>query len=146
MILWAEFASTCTDHRNLLCLNNHGSRKVLKWKLDIQHYDTSIEHVPGELNVPGNVFNRLVSKAPVTALNEIVILQCTDAQRILIKECYEWLRDHYGVDLTILHLTQRHPVETSANNWPHLHDVLAYIQSFVTYQKMSGRNQVIRAA
>ena len=28
-----------TDHRNLLYLNNHGSRKVLQWKLDIQYYD-----------------------------------------------------------------------------------------------------------
>ena len=36
-----------TDHRNLLYLNNHGSRKVLQWKLDIQHYDAIIEHVLG---------------------------------------------------------------------------------------------------
>ena len=44
-------------------------------------------------------------------------------------------------------LTQRHPVETSADSWPHLrHDVRAYIQSCVTYQKMSRRNQEIRAA
>jgi len=28
-----------TDHRNLLYMNNHGSRKVLQWKLDIQSND-----------------------------------------------------------------------------------------------------------
>ena len=28
-----------TDHRNLLYTNKHGSRKVLQWKLDIQHYN-----------------------------------------------------------------------------------------------------------
>ena len=26
-----------TDHRYLLYMNNHGSRKVLQWKIDIQH-------------------------------------------------------------------------------------------------------------
>ena len=130
-----------TDHRNLHYLNNHGSRKVLQWKLDIQHYDAIIEHVPGELNVPADVFSRLVSKAPVPVLNQIVILQCTDAQRILIKECHEWLHAHYGVDRTILHLTQRHPKETSADKWPHFrHDVRAYIQSCVTCQKMSNNS------
>ena len=72
MILWAEFAS---PYRNLLYLNNHGSRNVLQWKLDIQHYDAIIEHVPRELTVPADVFSRLVSKALVTALNQIVILQ-----------------------------------------------------------------------
>ena len=37
-----------TDHRNLLFMNNHGSCKVLQWKLDIQHYNAIIEHVPGK--------------------------------------------------------------------------------------------------
>jgi len=41
-------------------------------------------------NIPADVFNRLVSKEPVTALKQIVILQCTDAQRLLIKEIHEW--------------------------------------------------------
>jgi len=50
-----------TDHRNLLYLNNRGSRKVLKWKLDIKHYDAIIEYVPGELNIPADVLSRLVS-------------------------------------------------------------------------------------
>jgi len=115
-----------TDHRNLLYLNNYGSRKFLLWKLDIQHYDAIIEHVLGELKVPTNVFSRLVPKAPVTSLNQIVSLQCTDSKRLLLKERYEWFHAHYGVDLTILHLIL-HPVETSADNWPHLqHDVRPY--------------------
>jgi hypothetical protein len=31
------------DHRNLLYMNNHGARRVLQLKLDIQHYDALIE-------------------------------------------------------------------------------------------------------
>ena len=49
-----------TDHRNLLYMNKHGSRKVLQWKLDIQHYYAIIDHVPGNLNIPADVFSRLV--------------------------------------------------------------------------------------
>ena len=41
-------------------MNNHGSRKVLQWTLDIQHYDATIEHVPGKANIPADVFSRLV--------------------------------------------------------------------------------------
>jgi len=32
-----------TVHRNLLFMNIHGSRKVLQWKLNIQHYDATID-------------------------------------------------------------------------------------------------------
>ena len=45
-----------TDHRNLLFMNNHGSRKVLQWKLDIQHYNATIEHVAGKANTLYDVF------------------------------------------------------------------------------------------
>ena len=86
-----------TDHRNLLYLNNHGSRKVFQWKLDIQHYDDIIEHIPGEENIPADVFSRLVPKPTDATLNEILV-QCTDAQRVLIKENHEWLHAHSGVD------------------------------------------------
>ena len=34
-----------TDHRNHLYMNKNESRKVLRWKLDIQHYNAMIEHV-----------------------------------------------------------------------------------------------------
>jgi len=42
-------------------MNNHGSRKVVQeWKLDIQHYDATIDHVPGKATLPADVFSRLV--------------------------------------------------------------------------------------
>ena len=57
-----------TDHRNLLYMNKHGSRKVLQWKPDIQHYNAIIEHVPGTLNIPADAFSRLVEKEEATVL------------------------------------------------------------------------------
>jgi hypothetical protein len=135
-----------TDHRNLLYMNNHGSRKVLQWKLDIQHYNAVIEHVPGELNIPADVFSRLVPQIQTTTINQILVVQCSDAQRALIKTNHEWLHAHSGVDRTLALLTQRHPEETSKDNWPHLRrDVRDYIRSCPTCQKMDTRHQVIRS-
>ena len=49
-----------------LLLNNHGYQKVLQWKLDLQHYDTIIEHIPGEENILADVFSRLVQNQHLT--------------------------------------------------------------------------------
>jgi len=73
----------------LIILNNNGSRKDLQWKLDMQHYDAVIKHIPGEENIPADVFSRLVPKPTNATLNQTMVLQCTDAQRALIKENHE---------------------------------------------------------
>ena len=49
-----------TDHKNLLYLNNAGSPKVTRWKIELQNYDFRIEHVAGVDNIPADVFSRLV--------------------------------------------------------------------------------------
>jgi hypothetical protein len=103
--------------------------------------------LPGERNIPADFIIRLVPKAPVAALNQIVILQCTDKQRLLIKENHEWYQCPRCRSDDVTLDTTRHPLETSADSWPDLrHDVRSYIQSCVTYQKMSRRYQIIRAS
>jgi hypothetical protein len=45
----------------------------------------------------------------------------------MIKENHEWLHAHSGVDRTILHLTQCHPLETSKDGLPNVRqDVRQY--------------------
>ena len=135
-----------TDHRNLLYMNKHGPRKVLQWKLDIQHYNAIIEHVPGNLNIPADVFSRLVEKAGTTYWSSDV-RHHRAPQRQLIKECHEWLCAHNGVDRTLAILTQYHPSDTAAVAWPTLrHDVREYILSCATCQKMATRHKAIRAS
>jgi hypothetical protein len=48
-----------TDHKNLLYLNEAGSRKVLSWKLDIQQFNFDVEHIPGRNNEIADAFSRL---------------------------------------------------------------------------------------
>jgi hypothetical protein len=136
-----------TDHHNLLYMNNHGSRKVLQWKLDIQHYDAIIEHVTGVMNTPANVFSRLVEKEMTSEVNHVTTLTCSVTQREIIKHHHEWLCDHNGVDRTLALMTQRYPEETSTAQWPQLrHDVREYIQSCATCQKMEVRHKSIQAS
>ena len=49
-----------TDHFNLLYLNEAGSAKVTRWKIEIQNYNFHIEHIPGVDNIPADAFSRLV--------------------------------------------------------------------------------------
>jgi hypothetical protein len=49
-----------TDHRNLLYLNEAGSAKLTRWKIEIQNYNFRIEHIPGVDNIPADVFSRLI--------------------------------------------------------------------------------------
>ena len=90
-LLGAGIAFTIwTNHRNLLYMNNHGSRKVLQWKLYIQHYDDIIEHVPDVMNTPADVFSRLIE----TNMNHVMILTCSATQRDIIRRHHEWLCAH----------------------------------------------------
>jgi len=89
--LLADIAFTIRiDHRNLLFMNYHESRKVLEWMLDIQHYDAIIEHVPGVMNTPGDVFSRLVEK-DATEVNHVMTLTCSSLQLNMIRKHHEWL-------------------------------------------------------
>ena len=47
-ILGGKHFTIRTDHNNLIFLNNAGSKKVLNWKLSIQHLDFEIEHIKGK--------------------------------------------------------------------------------------------------
>jgi hypothetical protein len=94
-------------------MNQHGSRKVLQWKLDIQHYNAIIEHVPGKANIPADIFSRQIIKAPTLPLFHILTLHCSTEQRELIHKYHTHLYAHYGVERTIALLTQYEPILTS---------------------------------
>jgi hypothetical protein len=49
--------------------------------VDIQHYDAQIEHVPGVMNTPADVFIRLVEKDAIAEVNHVMTLICSLAQR-----------------------------------------------------------------
>jgi len=72
-ILGEKYFTIRTDHNNLIFLNNvEDSKKVLNWKLSIQHLDFEIEHTKGKDNIVADLFSRLVE--PTTTISISTIL------------------------------------------------------------------------
>ena len=134
-----------TDHNNLIFMNQNGSRKVLNWKLSIQHFNFFIEHIKGVDNIPADVFSRLVPRTGLI-VNNIVLSRCTTRQHDLIKACHEHHYAHWGVQKTLNLLKSYHPEETSKDLWStFLQDVRDFIQCCPTCQKMIPLQAVIKA-
>jgi len=70
-------------------MNNHRLRKVLKWKLDIQHYET-IDNVPGKANIPTDAFSWLDVRPQPFSLHYILVLQSSPTQRKLIERFHTY--------------------------------------------------------
>ena len=90
-----------TDHNNLIFMNNAGSKKVLNWKLAIQHFDFFIEHIKGEQNIIADAFTRLVPRQAEVIVNTLFTFTMTPTQIGKVKECHEWCFAHWGVQKTL---------------------------------------------
>jgi len=55
-----------TDHENLIYINTPPSNKVLRWKLAIQEYDFTRNHIAGEQNIVADGLSRLTEDIPTT--------------------------------------------------------------------------------
>ena len=80
-----------TDHRNLLFLNEDTKPKVQRWKIQIQEYDFTLEHIAGENNIVADGLSRhcAVDKdvVPTLSLNSIIPLRMD--VNTFIDEVYE---------------------------------------------------------
>jgi cleavage and polyadenylation specificity factor subunit 1 len=80
-----------TDHSNLLFLNEDTKPKVQRWKIQIQEYDFTLEHIAGEDNVVADGLSRhcAVDKdvIPTLSLNSILPLRMD--VNTFIDEVYE---------------------------------------------------------
>ena len=68
-----------TDHRNLLFLNEETKAKVQRWKIQIQEYDFTLEHIAGEDNIVADGLSRHCAVdpdiVPTLSLNSIIPLR-----------------------------------------------------------------------
>ena len=84
-LLQGMFFTLWTDHRNLTFINNKGSPKVQRWKLDIQAYNMVVEHIPGVNNIPADCFSRLVPRIESEITHNLCVLYNKDQEDILAK-------------------------------------------------------------
>ncbi len=55
-----------TNHENLIYINTPPSNKVLRWKLAIQEYNFTRNHIAGEQNIVTDGLSRLTEDIPTT--------------------------------------------------------------------------------
>ena len=49
-----------TDHANLTFLHSGHSAKVTRWRMEMQDYVFSLEHIPGRNNIVADAFSRML--------------------------------------------------------------------------------------
>ena len=49
-----------TDHANLTFLHSGYSAKVTRWRMEMQDYAFSLEHIPGRNNIVADAFSRML--------------------------------------------------------------------------------------
>ena len=83
-----------TDHKNLLYLNKEASKKVQRWKLEIQEYDFTVKHIPGKFNVVADGMSRHCNTPAETTIN----LNAITAHRMSLDEFINELRMDNDID------------------------------------------------
>jgi hypothetical protein len=153
-----------TDHRNLTFLNVEAREKVKRWKLAIQHYDFSIEHIKGSDNIVADGFSRFCQFPENSETEKIMMLQILDdidrnflgdeeySELLSIKEInstafdtiskyHNALVGHFGVDRTY----QRMQNDPKLAEWPNMKDdVKAFVQQCALCQKLSAIKQDVK--
>jgi hypothetical protein len=99
-------------------MNDNGSKKVINWKLEIQHFDFQIEHIAGIKNEVADAFSRLVEDHSVKSTNiayglstlhirkrgkrkvEVLLREVSRKATIDIARVHNSVAGHHGVNIT----------------------------------------------
>ena len=122
-------------------MNNHGSRKVLQCKFDIEHCTRRRHPRRCVQPVDNSTTTRRTELRPrTTVLRGTTNLNTTFPY---IPPCTLGV----VVERTIALMTQHVPLETSGTEWPHLgHGVRQFVQNYPTCLKMDTRHKNTRAS
>ena len=120
-----------TDHENLTYVNDPPSPKVRRWKLAIQEFDFTLEHIAGEKNIVADGFSRLL---PITSeiLCAIKGLKLPDDKYKLISHVHNTTVGHHKVERTLAKLKAQNL------EWKEMRDhVRRFIDNCPCCQKMN---------
>jgi hypothetical protein len=86
-----------TDHKNLTYVNDPPSPKVRRWKITLQEYDFSLEHIPGKENIVADAFSRLL---PITTEVLCILkgLKIPDDKYKLLATVHNTIVGHHGLE------------------------------------------------
>ena len=108
-----------TDHSNLQYINQNPSAKVTRWKLALQEYQFTLQHIPGKDNVIADAFSRDTTnvvegqrlKDEQKMLNRIVTTQkilttYTTVHYEFIRHFHNVQQGHGGVEATLYRMNR----------------------------------------
>jgi hypothetical protein len=87
-----------TDHKNLTFIDK-GKGKILRWKLALQEYNFSINHIPGQDNIVADGLSRLCALHPEDFIHDSFEIPA-DLYKILAK-VHNTNVGHFGEELTL---------------------------------------------
>ena len=103
-----------TDHRNLIFINEGGSPKVIRWKMEIQPFDFDLEHIEGAKNIPPDIFSRIMPNnneeqltLPEQTVEQLYILdeiKIPSNKYKVISKYHNTFFGHHGVDRTVQYI------------------------------------------
>jgi len=149
-----------TDHRNLTFIMKASEGRVYRWKIALQPYDYTVNHVAGIDNPVADGLSRCVpsmfdgvhspASNAVAVVRPLPALESIEPEHVKsLDSVHNDLTGHPGISATIKQL------RSVGNKWPTMRqDVVTYIQRCVICQKMRvtdhssvahGANQVIEA-
>ena len=127
-----------TDHKNLTYINTETNPKVKRWKLAIQEFDFSLEHIIGKDNIIADVFSRLCPTVgeELCSLEESIYLldefRIPEAAYKQIGKVHNSIVGHHGVERTLDKLMKQ------GSPWDFMREhVRRFIKNCPCCQKMS---------
>ncbi len=88
-----------TDHKNLTYIGKEApSAKVMRWMLEIQEFDCSVEHIEGPLNIAADTLSRC---QPSQELPRNLVAGLTDVPYTTISEVHNAEVGHHGLKRTL---------------------------------------------
>jgi transposase InsO family protein len=127
-----------TDHKNLTYVNDPPSPKVRRWKITLQEYDFSIEHISGKENIVADAFSRLL---PISA-EMLCILKGNKLPQDkykLLSSVHNTVVGHHGVERMITKL------RTLNHEWKEMREhARTFIDNCPCCQKMSNIRVAIK--
>lgn len=131
-----------TDHKNLTFISKSKTPKVIRWRLQLQEFDFTIDHFPGEKNVVADAISRLHNDPTMLSMQNTVVANPTptpietDVLRVIFDEVHNSVVGHRGVTQTSRLMAEKLGVSlnTSATNL-----VLKWIKSCAVCQKVRLR-------
>ena len=136
-----------TDHKNLTYLNLEGSAKVRRWRLYIQEFNFSVEHVPGKDNPVADAFSRLCvhwnedmpDSSYLCAFQRDVSIRIPQEHYLQIGRVHNSTVGHFGVEKTISRL------HNAKLQWKHMRKhVMQFIRQCPACQLMRDKKLLIK--